>query len=236
MFIGKELNFMDSFCKSNIKEVRSNKKEEPAGSGPLGLASLSSASPPPLSPSAKVEEMTCQSLRLEIKQARNPICNDMISYMRLSLLKPKTADNDGSIFTRLAINMDCSFDNNTKFQKFKWRLTNKRSEFYANIPDGWQNDLAYGSAWEFYNELTMTKWIGKACYRLDRRENVQKMKLVDFTSIVVWTDGENMFYKLWIEDAEVQGIFNIESESKFYVSSSEPVKNFKPTRRGLIQL
>lgn len=223
-------------CKSNIKEVRSKKKEESVASGPLGLFKPPVASLPPLSPTEKVQTPSCRAVRQEIMSARNPISVSTISYMRLSLLKPKTADNDGSTYTRLAVNMDCSFENNTTFQKFKWRLTSKRSEFYANIPEGWESDMAYGSAWEFYNELTMTKWIGKACYRMDRRDSAQKMKLVDLTAIVIWTDSENMYYKLWIEDAEVQGIFNIDSDSKFYVSSSEPIKNFTPTRRGVIQL
>jgi hypothetical protein len=115
-------------------------------------------------------------------------------------------------------------------------VTNKRSEFYANIPEGWETDSAYGSAWDYYNQLSATKWIGKACYRMDRRDSAQKMKLVDLTAIVVWVEGDSMFYRLWIEDAEVEGRFNIDSDSKYYVSSSEPIKNFTPTRRGVIQL
>lgn len=227
----------NDLCKSNIKEVISKKKEESVASGPLGLFKPPEASLPPLSPAEKVETPSCKAVRQEIMSARNPISVSAISYMRLTLLQPKTADNDGQMFTRLAVNMDCSFENNTKFQKFKWRLTSKRSEFYANIPSGWESDLAYGSAWEFYNELTMSKWIGKACYRMDRRDSAQKMKLVDLTAIVIWADSDlNMYYRLWIEDAEVNGIFNIESQSKFYISSSEPIKNFKPSHRGVIQL
>jgi len=134
------------------------------------------------------------------------------------------------------VNMDCSFDNNTAFQRFKWRVTNKRSEFYANLPAGWDADLAYGSAWEYYNELTMTKWIGKATYRMNRRDNVSKMKLVPLTAIVLWTDGEHMHYRLWLESAEVTGVFNIASESRFYLSSSEPIKNFRPSGMRAIEL
>jgi hypothetical protein len=109
--------------------------------------------------------------------------------MKLSLLKPKSADNDGETFTRLAINMDISFNNNSKFQKFKWRVTNKRSEYYANLPAGWETDFALGSAWEFYNNCTQNRWIGKACYRMTQRESAQHMKLAPLTAIVVYGLG-----------------------------------------------
>lgn len=219
------------------KEVRS-KNDLPVL--PCGLSSRQDAPAvlPPLSPSEKVAEAeeSCRAIRREIMESRPEIGLDTISYMRLSLLNVKGSDTDGHVPVRLAINMDCSFNNNTTFQKFKWRLTSKRSEFYANIPSDWETDYAYGNAWEFYNELTMGKWIGKACYRMNRRENVNKMKLAPLTAIVVWTDGENMFYKLWIENAEVQGTFNIASESKYFMASSEPIKNFKPSGMRAIQL
>jgi hypothetical protein len=214
------------------KEVRSNSV---LADRPLGLASLSVASPPPLLPASKDRD-SCQAIRQEILSSRAQIETSTISYMRLSLLNPQASDNDGKVYTRLAINMDVSLNNESKFKKFKWRLTNKRSEFYANIPDNWQNDLAYGSAWEFFNELTMTRWIGKATYRLNRRDNAQKMKLADFTAMVVWTDGETMHYRLWIENAEVTGAFDIESTSRYFTASSEPIKNFTTSRRGIIEL
>ena len=207
---------------------------------PYGLSSRQDALAglPPLSPKAKAAEAeeTCRSIRRGVVESRPEITRDTISYMRLSLLQPKAADSDGHQPTRWAVNMDCSFNSSTTFQKFKWRLTNKRSEYYANIPTDWKSDLAYGSAWEFYNELTYTKWIGKACYRLNRRESASKMKLAPLTAIVMWTDGEEMFYRLWIETAEVEGVFNIASESRYYMASSEPIKNFKPSGMRAIQL
>jgi len=155
--------------------------------------------------------------------------------MRLSLLAPKAQDHDGTAPTRWAINMDVSFNDNTKFQKFKWRLTNKRSEYYANIPEGWEHDLAYGSAWEYFNELTYTKWIGKACYRLEKRAQAQKLKLAPLTSIVMWNVGETLHYKLWIENAKVVGTFTWQDTSKF-VAYSEPVHNFKAKEIAIIQI
>jgi len=219
------------------KEVRS---KNDLAVGPLGLSSRQDAPAvlPPLSPSAKVEDEvpSCRESRREIMESRPEIELDTISYARLSLLNPKSSDHDGTQPTRWAINMDCSFNSNSKFQKFKWRVTNKRSEFYANLPQDWASDLAYGSAWEFYNELTYTKWIGKACYRLDKREGASKMKLVNLSAIVMWTDGEQMFYRFWLENAAVDGVFNITSDSKFYMASSEPVRNFKPKGAQSIQL
>lgn len=214
------------------KEVRSNNGPEP---GPYGLTSSEDASLPLLLPSAKVEE-TCRSVRRDIVKQRPLLDYDSISYMRLSILAPKAADNDGRMYSRWAINMDVSFNDNPEFKKFKWRVTNKRSEFYANLLPGWETDMAYGNAWEFYNQLEVAKWIGKATYRLNYRDRVSKMNLAEFTAMVLYTDGEHMFYKLWIEDAEVEGRFDIDSTSKFYVGASEPVKNFKVKTRRVIEL
>lgn len=219
------------------KEVRSN-NDLPVG--PCGLSSRQDAPAvlPPLSPSEKVAEAgeSCGAIRREIMESRPEIGFDTISYMRLSLLNPKAADSDGCGPTRLAANMDCSFNSNTTFQKFKWRVTNKRSEFYANLPKDWETDFAYGSAWNFYKSLDTPKWIGKACYRMNRRENVSKMKLAPLTAIVMWSDGESIFYRLWIENATVDGVFNLGSESKYFMASSEPIKNFKPAGMKVIQL
>ena len=215
------------------KEVRSNTGLTPE---PLALFERD-ASLPGLSPAEKEPEPeTCRAIRRDIRRSRPEIDLAMISYMRLSLLTVRASDTDGHQPTRLAVNMDCSFNNNTQFQRFKWRVTNKRSEFYANLPQGWETDLAYGSAWEYYNELTMTRWIGKATYRMNRRDNASRMKLVPLTAIVMWTDGEDMYYRLWLESAEVTGVFNIASESRFYLSGSEPIKNFRPSGMRAIQL
>lgn len=231
---------MNSFTReSNIEEERSNKKEEADASVPCGISSRDApAVLPPLSPSAKVAEAleTCRSIREEVLRSRPEITLDTISYMRLSLLTAKTADHDGDGFTRLAINMDVSFNNNHQFKKFKWRLTNRRREFYPNLPPDWKTDLAYGSAWEFYNELEYTKWIGKACYRLNRRESVGKLQLAPLTAIVAWVANDTMNYRLWIENAEVSGQFNIDSESKYYIASSEPIHNFTAKTSRIISI
>lgn len=201
--------------------------------GPLGLASLSSASPPLPLPSASGE--SCGVIREEVLRSRPLIGNSNISYARLSLVNPSADDYDGTTYNRLSINIDISFNNNTKFQKWKFRLTNKRSEFYANLPQGWQNDFCYGSAWECFNEQTDARWIGKACYRNDKGR-FSKLKLVDFTALALWRSGETFAYKFWIEDAEVAGTFDIIAKSKYYVACSEPVHNFQPTTRSIIQL
>lgn len=226
--------FTDDFCKSNIKEERSKKKERGQAAGLLPTSSSSST--PGISPSAKSEgSISCGEVRKEVLAARPEIQNDNISYMRLSLLAPKADDNDGHVYTRMAINMDVSFNNNTKFDKFKWRLTNKRSEFYANIPAGWENDFAYGSAWEFYNELTVNKWIGKACYRMTKKAGAQKLKMAPLTAIVMWVMGETLHYKLWIENAEVEGQFIYKDVNKF-VAYSEPIHNFRASEMAIIKL
>ena len=212
---------------SNIKEERSNKKEEVVTSGPLGLASLSETLSPSLSQTSSTNE--CEALRLEIRNSRPLITHSQISYVRLSLLTPKTADNDGTNYTRLSINMDLSINNEHKFDKFKWRLTDRRREYYPNLPVGWETDATYQPAWDLFNSLTTPRWIGKACYRLDRREQAQKLKLVPFTAMVAWVENETIQYQLWIESAEIAGSFNIDTASKHYTAASEPVKNFKPT-------
>ena len=154
------MNYEDSakVILKNKEVIRKN------GQGPLpyGLTSSQDAPSvlPLLSPPAKVEDHeTCRGLRGEIIKSRPLIDYDSISYMRLSLLNPKAADNDGRMYSRWAINMDVSFNDNPEFKKFKWRVTNKRSEYYANLVEGWETDLAYGSAWEFYNSLEVAKWI-----------------------------------------------------------------------------
>ena len=201
--------------------------------GPLGLASLSSASPPPLSPSAN--EQTCLEVRREVLSSRPLISNSNVSYARLSLVNPSADDYNGETYNRLAVNIDISFNNNTKFQKWKFRLTNKRSEFYANLPPGWQSDLCYGSAWECFNEQTDARWIGKACYRNEKNKH-QKLKMVEFTALALWRSADSFAYKFWVEDAEISGVFDIEAKSKFYVACSEPVHNFQPSSRSIIQL
>jgi hypothetical protein len=226
----------DGFCKSNIKEVRRKKKESGQAAGLLAKTSSSSATPPGISPTAKLDKtISCGEVRKGILSDRPEIQNDTINYMRLSLLAPKADDNDGSIYTRMAINMDVSFNNNTRFDKFKWRLTNKRSEFYPNLPSSWETDFAYGSAWELYNELVTNKWIGKACYRMTKKTGSQKLKMAPLTAIVLWGVGEVLHYRLWIENAEVQGQFIYKDVSKF-IAYSEPIHNFTASEMQVIQL
>lgn len=200
---------------------------------PLAPTSSSGTSSPPPSPAAN--EKRCGVIREEVLESRPLINLDNISYARLSLVNPDPDDYDGNTYDRLAVNLDISFNNNTKFQKWKFRLTNKRSEFYANLPPGWQQDLAYGSAWECFNEQTDARWIGKACYRNDKGGH-KKLKMVEFTAMTLWRSGDTFAYRFWIEDAEVAGTFNIEARSRFYVACSEPVHNFQPTERSIIQL
>jgi hypothetical protein len=209
-------------CKSNIKEVRSNKEEETGVSGPLGLASLSGTSSPAPLPTAN----DCQAIRNEILQSRPTITRSQLSYMRLSMLHPKSADNDGDRYTRLAFNMDMSVNSNTEFLKLKWRLTDKRSEYYANLPAEWERDPALNSAWELYNDLDAA-WIGKACYRKTTRTGGMKLKMVPLTSMVVWMQADVMHYHLWVEDAEVQGRITW-NEMKHYAGYSEPIRNMQP--------
>jgi len=220
----------------NKKEVRSNNGDTPL---PYGISSRQDAPAvlPPLSPSAKESEPeNCRAIRKEIVQSRPLIDYNSISYLRLSLLNPKGADHDGATYLRMAVNMDISFNNNPVFQKFKWRVTNKRSEFYANLPEGWATDLAYGSAWEYYNDLSCTKWIGKATYRLNFKDRTSKMKLAPFTSMVMWTHGETMNYRLWIENAEVEGAFNLEGGGRYFMAASQPIKNFRPSGMQIIPI
>ena len=100
------------------KEVRSNTGLAP---DPLALFEKD-ASLPLLSPLEKEPEPeNCRAIRRDIVRSRPEIDLAMISYMRLSLLTVRASDTDGHQPTRWAVNMDCSFDNNTAFQKFKWR-------------------------------------------------------------------------------------------------------------------
>ena len=216
-----------------ILKKEERRKNTGLSPGPLGLASLSRTSSSHPLPAAS--EKSCQDIRKEALSSRPLITLNTISYARLSLVSPAAEDYDGSTYDRLAVNLDISFNNNTRFQKYKFRLTNKRSEFYANLPDGWQSDLCYGSAWECFNEQTDARWIGKACYRNDKGRH-KKLKLVEFTAMTMWRAGDTFAYRFWIEDAEVAGTFDIEAKSKYYVACSEPVHNFQPTERSIIQL
>lgn len=214
------------------------KKEERRknnGLSPWPLASTSSSGTSSPRPLPAASEKSCGVIRKEVLESRPLITLANISYARLSLVNPDPDDYDGQTYDRLAVNLDISFNNNTQFQKWKFRLTQKRSEFYANLPQGWQSDLCYGSAWECFNEQTDARWIGKACYRNDRGRH-KRLRLVEFTAMTLWRCQDTFAYRFWIEDAEVTGRFDIEARSRFYVACSEPVHNFQPTERSTIQL
>jgi hypothetical protein len=53
---------------------------------------------------------------------------------------------------------------------------------------------------------------------------------------VMYSQGEDIHYRLWMENAEVDGVFNIDVASKYYTYASEPIKNFRPTGSRIIQL
>jgi hypothetical protein len=165
---------------------------------------------------------------------RPAITRNQLTYMRLSMLHPRANDNDGTRYTRLAFNMDMSVNSNTDFLKLKWRLTNKRSEYYTNLPTGWEQDPALNRAWECYNDLDQA-WLGKACYRKTSRTGGLKLKMVPLTSMVAWMDGETMHYHLWVEDAEVTGTMTW-NEMKHYAGYSEPVRNMQPTEFKILKV
>jgi len=165
---------------------------------------------------------------------RPPITHPELTYMRLSMLHPKANDNDGTGYTRLAFNMDMSVNSNTQFLKLKWRLTNKRSEYYTNLPQGWQQDPALNQAWALYNTLDQA-WLGKACYRKTQRQGGMRLKMVPLTSMVAWMSGDTMHYRLWIEDAEVEGQIHWR-ELKHYAGWSEPIRNMQPTEFQILKV
>ena len=167
--------------------------------------------------------------------SRPQITTDQITYMRLSLLHPNARDYDGATFTRLAFNMDMSINSNTQFQRLKWRLTSKRSEFYANLPPDWADDAAYGAAWDFYNSLTANRWIGKACFRKTSRREGMKLKLTPLTAMVAYMVNEEMHYQLWIENATVPGQLTY-NNLKHYAGYSEPVRNMQPTEIQMLRV
>jgi hypothetical protein len=226
---------------ANSAKVIFNIEERRKNTGPLDrspdLASLSrtSSSHPLPAASESVAVLSCESIREEVVRSRPLITNSTVSYARLSLIAPRAEDYDGDTYRRMGINIDLSYNNNPKFQRYKWRLTNKRSEFYANLPDDWTEDWAYSNAWAHYNTLTTDRWIGKACYR-NAKGSKSKLKLVPLTAMVLWHQDDAMHYRLWIESAEITGRFNLDSKSKYYVAASEPVKNFQPTTWAIIEL
>lgn len=217
--------------KSNNEEVRSKKKERVAElPGPLGLASLSSPAAPPLLPAAKAAD-TCEGLRSELRGSRGLVSRARLSYLRMSLLKPKAADYDGEFYKRLAVNADISIDSSQKFHKLKLRLTDKGSEYYANLPDDWVEDTAYGAAWLHYKSLPkhQRRWIGKACYRQERKNSQQKLKMVPLVAMVAWTTAdERITYKLWFEDAVIEGTFDWTEGIEHYIAHTTPIHDFQP--------
>ena len=163
---------------------------------------------------------------------RAPVEDSNISYMRLSLYNPPADHYDGETYHRLKVNMDVSFNASTEFKKFVWRLTTKRSEFYGNLPADWRDTPAYAGAWAKFNSLdgVSTRWIGKATHRMTQRQRSHpKMKLVKEFAMVAWTGEDYIEYAIWIEQARVQGLFNINKNTKYYMAASEPVHNFQPT-------
>lgn len=218
----------------NIEERRKNNGPSDRSPDLASLPRTSSSHPLPAA-SDSVAVLSCESIRKEVMLSRALITQSTISYARLSLITPRPEDYDGDTYRRMGVNIDLSYNNNPKFQRYKWRLTNKRSEFYANLPDDWTTDWAYSNAWAHYNTLTTNRWIGKACYR-NAKGSKAKLKMVPLTAMVMWQEDDEMCYRLWIESAEISGRFNLNSTSKYYVAASEPVKNFQPTTWAIIEL
>ena len=165
------------------------------------------------------------SMRQQILSKRRLITEEDMVYMCLSLESVKKLD-------RIKVNCDWLKTGSTKFNQLRFRLQDhKPSEYYANLKPEWTSEPAYANAWSMFNDLRSagTKcWIGKACIRNKRSQHAQKLVGVPLTSMVVYVEfqGETQFIKgtLWIEDAEVDFVFDRPSTDARYDMKSEPIE------------
>lgn len=155
---------------------------------------------------------------------RKPLATSEISYAALTLHKqnPKKPTAPGR-----KVNLDFVVNNSTNFNKLVFSLTQKDSDFYANLPDNWQDIQAYSDSFEFYRQVKKLKieaWIGKGCIRQTYKPGKRtKSKMRAATAMVIYNDSGTVSGRCWLEGAVFDFEFDqLMENSGLYVAKSEP--------------
>jgi len=230
-------HLLDSLARgeTNIKHKTINSKHETVianmvSNSPLDrcveLSTSGDLCEGPLGPAGKPANTPgfSQEKVLGIGSDRKPLATAEISYAALTLFKTnpkKIKDN------RQKVNLDFIVGESTTFNKLVFALTQKDSEFYGNLLDGWQDIDAYNDAWILYRDIKKLKgdtWIGKGCIRQKFKPGKKiKSKLRAETTMVLWKDQGLMNGRCWIEGAVFDFEFDqLLDDSSLYLAKSEP--------------
>lgn len=155
---------------------------------------------------------------------RKPLALSDIAYAALTLHRanPRRPNATGK-----KVNLDFVVNESTNFNKLVFALTQKDSDFYANLPDHWSDITAYAEAFAFYKNVKQLKipaWIGKGCVRQTWKPGKRvKSKMRANTAMVIYSDSGNISGRCWLEGAVFDFEFDqLLEDSKLYVAKSEP--------------
>lgn len=155
---------------------------------------------------------------------RKPLATSEISYAALTLHRPnpKRPNSSGK-----KVNLDFIVNDSTTFNKLVFALTQKDSDFYANLPDNWEDITAYAQAFEFYRQLKKLKieaWCGKGCIRQTWKTGKRiKSKMRAATAMVIFNDRGAIRGRCWIESAQFEFEFDqLLEDNRLYLAKSEP--------------
>jgi hypothetical protein len=155
---------------------------------------------------------------------RKALATSEISYAALTLHRPnpKRPNSPGK-----KVNLDFIVNDSTIFNKLVFALTQKDSDFYANLPDHWTDIEAYAQAFEFYRQakkLKIEAWIGKGCVRQTWKPGKRvKSKMRAATAMVIYNDRGTVSGRCWIEGAQFDFEFDqLLEDNRLYVAKSEP--------------
>jgi hypothetical protein len=156
--------------------------------------------------------------------SNKPLATSDISYAALTLHRanPKRPNATGK-----KVNLDFVVNDSTVFNKLVFALTQKDSDFYANLPEHWRDITAYADAFDFYREiknLKMEAWVGKGCVRQTWRPGKRvKSHMRLGTAMVVYNTDTGISGRCWIESAVFDFEFDqLIEDSRLYLAKSEP--------------
>ena len=153
------------------------------------------------------------------------------TYACLSLhhyKKSKKANAENTESRRRQVNLDFKLQSSgAKFNKLKFTLTWKPSEFLKNIPEAAQQHRSYSRAMAIYKDIrehTDRVWIGKGNLR-KFFDGGPRSVIKENTSMVLYEDQGVISGYLWVEDAEIEFEFDtLVDNNKYYFMKCEPIK------------
>lgn len=219
-----ETNIKQQIVNNKQKTVIANMVSNPPRRG-KGLTTEEDLCEGPLGPEGKPSKDTlCLKEKVIGIGSNKPLATSDIAYAALTLhaANPKRPNATGR-----KVNLDFRIGESTNFNKLVFALTQKDSDFYANLPDHWNSITAYADAFELYREvkkLRFDAWIGKGCIRQTYRPGrAVKSKMRMGTAMVLYVNQGMVQGRCWIENAVFDFEFDqLIENSKLYVAKSEP--------------